>query len=155
MAHPGGRPTKYSPELAKLICERIATNPVGWSTLEKLYPDMPNYSTVKAWRNAMPEFSKMYLEAKSFQSMILVEDIDELIPEAIEYYIDDKGNSRIDAPSASLLIAKINNRKWMAARLAPKIFGDKKTEETNNPQETLNKIQSLVADLNKTNVSDV
>ncbi len=154
MAMTTGRPTKYSPEFGKLICERIATNPVGWSTLESMYPDLPHYSTVKAWRNTIPDFSEMYLQAKSFQSMILVEEIDDLIPSEIKTYIDDKGNERIDAPSASMLIAKINNRKWMAARLAPKIFGDRKQDEQ-SPAETLSKIQSLVADLNKTNVSDV
>lgn len=126
----GGRPTKYTDELAKLICERVATNPVGIETLISLYPDLPHSSTIKAWRKTYPQFSAWYLEAKAFQAQIMVEDIDELIPPEIRYYTDDKGNERIDAPSASLLIAKINNRKWTAARLAPKIYGDKQHIET-------------------------
>jgi hypothetical protein len=123
--HPGGRPTTYNQDLAKLICERVATNPVGLETLIQLYPDLPNSSTIKAWRQQFPEFSAWYLQAKSFQSQIMVEEIDDLIPIGVRFYLDDKGQERIDPPSASLVIAKINNRKWQAARLAPKIYGER------------------------------
>ncbi len=144
----GGRPTTYTPEFGKLICERVATNPVGLSTLEKLYPDMPNSSTIKAWRRAIPEFSAMYMEAKKFQSEILVEDIDSLLPDDLNYYIDDKGQQRIDAPSASLLIAKINNRKWMAARLSSKLYGDRHTDEQQT-QDLAKDVAARVAEINK------
>jgi hypothetical protein len=144
----GGRPTKYSPEFGKLICERMAVNPVGWSTLENLYPDMPNFSTIKAWRHSIPEFSTMYLGAKASQAALLVEEIDELLPSDVRYYIDDKGNERIDAPSAGMLIAKINNRKWMAARLAPKLYGDKQQVDI-SANETTKEVVKRVADINK------
>ncbi len=138
MAHAGGRPTKYTPEFGKLICERVATNPVGLETLISLYPDMPDHSTIKAWRKQYPEFSSWYLEAKSFQSQLLVEEIDDMIDCGIRYIVDDKGQERIDPPSASLLIAKINNRKWTASRLAPKIYGDKQIiEQTTSENEQL------------------
>ncbi len=141
----GGRPSSYTDDLGKLICERVATNPVGIETLCKLYPDLPSQFTIKAWRKTYPQFSAWYLDAKAFQAQINVEDIDDLIPSELRYYVDDKGNERIDAPSASLLIAKINNRKWMAARLAPKIYGDKAVEaavatNTVEVQERVNKI---------------
>lgn len=124
-----GRPTKYNTDLAKLICSRVATNPVGLETLITLYDDMPDHSTIKAWRYKYPEFSSWYLEAKSLQAQLLVEEIDSLLPSEIKHYIDAQGNERIDAPSASMVIAKINNRKWTAARLAPKIYGDKQVIE--------------------------
>jgi len=149
-----GRPTKYSDELADLICSRIASHPVGYATLQQMYQDMPEPITIREWRKKYERFSTKYLEAKAFQAQILVEDIDDLIPEKINYYLDDKGQERIDSASASLLIAKINNRKWMAARLAPKIYGDKKQEES-SPSDTLSKIKSLVDDLNKTNNSEI
>lgn len=133
---PMGRPTKYTEDLAKLICSRVATNPVGLETLVTLYDDMPEHSTIKAWRHKYPNFSAWYLEAKSLQAQLLVEEIDDLIPKDIRYYIDDRGNERIDAPSASMLIAKINNRKWTAARLAPKIYSERMfvTDESKNSE---------------------
>lgn len=151
-----GRPTKYTPEFGKLICERIAINPVGYSTLVQMYPDMPDVSTIKAWRMSIPDFSRMYLEAKSFQAQLLVEEIDTLLPDQIKYYTDDKGNERIDAPSASMLIAKINNRKWMAARLAPKIFGEQKqVEELKGENDRVkSELAELRAKLDKVNLSE-
>ena len=124
-----GRPSIYTEELAKLICERVSLCKLGIDKICNLYDDMPHSDTIKQWRLEKPHFSAMYLEAKSLQAQLLVEEIDDLIPIGIQYYTDDKGQQRIDAPSASLVIAKINNRKWTAARLAPKIYGDKTQSE--------------------------
>ncbi len=126
----GGRPTIYSEELAEKICQIVAINPVGYRTLENLYEEIPHYSTLLAWRRKYPWFSERYLEAKRFQAEILVEDIDDLIPNRIIYYLDEKGQERIDSPSAGLLIAKINNRKWTAAKLVPKLYGERQQVDT-------------------------
>lgn len=153
---PAGRPTKYTAELGKLICERVATNPVGLETLLSLYDDMPEHSTIKAWRKQHSEFSAWYAEAKSFQSQLLVEEIDDMIDCGIRYIMDEKGNERIDPPSASLLIAKINNRKWTASRLAPKIYGDKQIiEQTTAENESLKaELQELRVKLAEKNTSE-
>ena len=125
----GGRPTTYSDEMAKKVCEAIATNTCGYVHLERLYPDLPAFTTVKEWRHRHPEFMSQYLEARRLQAELMVEEIDDMVPKEIRYYVDDRGQERIDAPSAGLLIAKINNRKWQASKLAPKIYGDKKEIE--------------------------
>ena len=89
-----------------------------------MYPDLPLKGVVSRWRLKHADFGANYLAAKAFQAELMVEEIDELIPHEIKTYIDDRGNERIDSPSASLAIAKANNRKWTAARLAPKRYGD-------------------------------
>lgn len=126
---PKGRPSNYTPELGQRICAMVATHPIGYDHIQKMYPDLPLKGVVTAYRKRFPAFNAEYLAAKSFQSEIMVEEIDEMIPSEIKYYIDDKGNERIDAPSASLAIARVNNRKWTAARLAPRVYGDAKRVE--------------------------
>lgn len=123
-----GVPTIYTEELGAYICEKIATHPIGYEHIKKIFPELPASITLREWRLKHPEFAARYLAAKSLQAQILVEEADEMIPSEILYYYDDKGNQRVDSPSASLVIAKINNRKWAAARLAPKVYGDKSVE---------------------------
>lgn len=124
----GGRPTTYNPEIASIVCQRVATNPVGINRLCKMFDDMPDPTTIFLWRHTHPLFSLQYLEAKKFQSELMVEELEELL-EDVHYYTDDKGQERIDPPSVALVTAKANNRKWVASRLAPKIWGDHKELE--------------------------
>jgi hypothetical protein len=121
-----GRPTKFNEELGDLICERIACHPVGLEHICKMYDDMPDPETIRVWNHKHPNFHGKYLRAKSEQAMLMVEQIDDLLPHEILYLIDEKGQKRIDPPSASMAIAKCNNRKWQAARLAPRIYGDQR-----------------------------
>ena len=154
MTQPVGRPSLYKPELGALVCERVATHRHGLKKICAMYEDMPDHSTIMLWRIKHREFSDQYAQAKRYQMDLILEELDAAMDESLQYYIDEKGNTRIDSPSATIAIAKANNAKWYASKLAPKLYGDVKTDD-NNPSETLSKIQALVADINKTNISDV
>lgn len=132
-----GRPTNYTQQLGDKICHLIATHPIGYDPLCLMYPELPKAQVVREWRIKYPDFNAKYLSAKSFQAELMVEDIDTMLPNDIKTYIDDRGNERIDSPSASMLIAKINNRKWMAARLAPRRFGDYKDDNSEDKKKVL------------------
>ncbi len=123
-APPLGRPTNYTPEFGERICHLVAIHPVGYAHIKAMYPDLPCPQLVREWRKKFPDFNAKYLDAKRFQAELMVEDIDDMLPDEVKVYFDKEGNERIDSPSAAMLIAKINNRKWMAARLAPRRFGD-------------------------------
>jgi hypothetical protein len=127
---PLGRPTKYNEELAERICDAVATHPVGLEHIVKMHADFPDAATIYTWRRKYPIFHQNYLDAKALQAALLVEEIDSLISSELLYYYDDKGHKRLDSASASLLIAKINNRKWTAARLAPDIYSERNKVET-------------------------
>lgn len=133
-----GAPSKYTEELAIKICEKISTHTCGYNTLRQIYPEFPDTSVLYEWKIKFPFFATKYFEAKKVQSELMLHEMDEMIPGNIGTYIDDHGNERIDSPCASLVIAKLNNRKWMAARLLPKIYGDAKQMEE---LATINEIQ--------------
>lgn len=126
---PAGRPTIYTKELAELICERVATHTIGIQALCKMYDDIPDQHTIKQWRHKNLEFSTLYDKAKIMQAQLLVEECEDLIPMEIKTYFDDAGNERYDPVSATLLKEKVAHRRWMAARLAPKVYGDRQTIE--------------------------
>lgn len=152
---PGGRPTTYTPELATFVCKMIATHGCGLKKLEKMYEDFPHSSTIYAWLYDHPEFSSQYFDARKLQATVLADSMLDFEDE-IKTYEDQYGNERIDAGVLGKAKLSFEIRKWHAAKMAPRMFGDyKQQDDANNPQETLQKIQSLVADLNKTNQSDI
>ena len=51
-----GRPSKYTPEMVELICERVATHDCGLSRLTEMYDDMPDRVNINIWRRKYPEF---------------------------------------------------------------------------------------------------
>lgn len=128
-----GRPTTYTEELATLVCDRVATHIYGLTKLCKMYDDMPDPSTIYLWRYKNKEFSERYLQAKQAQIDLTIESLDDIMDDSLSYYDDDKGNSRIDSPSASIAIAKANNRKWYATKLAPALYGDKANAGVQKP----------------------
>lgn len=142
----GGRPTDYNKEIADYICEIVATNHHGLGKLCKMFDKMPDRDTINLWRFKHKEFSAQYLTAKTAQMDLVMEELDDIMDENLHYYEDDKGRSRIDAPSASIAIAKANNRKWFASKIAPKLYGDRSSEDTNSntsQQEVQDKMNSL------------
>jgi hypothetical protein len=159
--HPGGRPTKYNQAVADLICERVATHDCGLRVLSDMYDDIPDKVTINIWRRKYPEFRSQYAQAKCEQIEFLTEDILEMADDGtndwVAYFDKNSGEMgwKVNSEHIQRSKLRIDTRKWMAARLAPKIYGDRKTEEQSNPQDTINKIQQLVNDLNKTNCSDI
>jgi hypothetical protein len=149
-----GRPTTYTLELGERICELVATNTCGLDDLCDGYDFMPNESTVRLWRFKHPEFSTKYAQAKMLQAELLAEQIHKISNSPVMYH-DSEGNERVDSGSVALARLRVDSIKWHASKLAPKIYGDRKQIEETNPAATLTKIRDLVADLNKTNVSDI
>jgi hypothetical protein len=121
-----GRPTDYNAEIAALICERVATSRLSLKKLCAKHDDLPDDTSINLWKLKNPEFSRQYIEAKRQQTDLIMETLDEAVDENIAYYSDEKGNDRIDSPSATIAIAKANNAKCYASKIAPKIYGDQK-----------------------------
>lgn len=129
-----GRPTGYTPELATLICERVATSTFGLNKLCAMYDDMPSKFTVNLWRYKHPEFSIQYALAKLVQADLLAE-------ECMEIADDDSEDTKINTLTGEEVAnnefiarsrLRIDTRKWLAAKLLPKQYGpvvaeDKKT----------------------------
>lgn len=125
------RPSSFTPEMVELICKRVATHPYGMPTLCKMFDDMPSKDTINVWRWEYPEFSAKYVEAKRMQAELLAESFEDVHIELMQdSYKDDKGVKRIDAGLVAASKLLIDTRKWTAARLAPKIYGDRSMVET-------------------------
>lgn len=109
-----GRPSDYTPELASIICDRLAAG----DSLRKICSpdDMPDESTVRKWAaENRAGFYPHYARAREAQMDALAEDILEIA--------DEKD---IDVQRSRL---RVDTRKWLMSKIAPKRFGDRKTHE--------------------------
>ena len=134
-----GRKTKYTPEMVQLICERVATHDCGLNTLCEMYDDMPDKRNINLWRRRYPEFRSLYAQAKCEQIEFLIEDILEIADNGKNDWMEyqDKNNDcigwRVNGEHIQRSRVRIDTRKWLAAKLAPKIYGDALTQENHNP----------------------
>ncbi len=117
-----GRPSTYTPELGELICERVATHDIGLNRLCEMYDDMPAKITVNQWRYKHPEFATRYDTAKRVQADLLAESLDDIAHET-HYYTDGEGNKRMDSGFIAHLRLRVDTRKFIAAKLLPRIYG--------------------------------
>ncbi|WP_304679162.1 hypothetical protein [Neisseria polysaccharea] len=109
---PIGRPTTYNQETADKICELIARG----MSLRAICAsaDMPAGGTVHRWLAEHQDFQEQYARAREEQADGFADEIidiaDSVAPETGEVA---KAKLQIDA------------RKWKAAKLAPKKYGEK------------------------------
>lgn len=120
----GGRPSIYNDELANLICERIAIHSFGLEKLCAYYKDLPDKATINRWRHKHPEFADQYKQAKISQIETLVDEIIDIADDTSnDIIIDDNGNERCNSEYIARSRLRIDTRKWLAAKLAPKVYG--------------------------------
>lgn len=156
----GGRPTKYCEEMAKLICERVATTTFGLGRLCAMHDDMPTRFTVNLWRSIYPEFSSMYAQAKLKQADLMAEEILEIADDATNDYMEslsqeEQGEAwRYNGEHVNRSRLRIDTRKWLASKLLPKQYGDKllleqKSEENEKLKQELLELRKRLDDQNR------
>ena len=127
--------SSYTPEMGQEICRIVATHPEGQKKLCIKFPHLPNHDTINEWRWQFQDFSDQYAKAKMQQSELMAEQISEL-SEVANKYIDSEGNERIDTGSIASQRLQIDSIKWLASKLAPKIYGDRMQVHTTNNEDT-------------------
>lgn len=130
-----GAPSLYSPKLAAKICEHIA-EAIPLRRIAK-FPGMPSTSTMMLWLDGRwPEFSEQYARAREAQADKLAEDMLEIADEECTMVRSDKhgskdddgaGNTEVlfDATAVARNRLRVEARKWLASKMAPKKYGDK------------------------------
>lgn len=132
----GGRPSGYSQELADRICERLAQGESLRSVCRD--DDMPAISSIFKWMREHEEFSKHYARAKEESADAMAEDILEiadneveqpLIVDGIPFQVDGKLVMVKDNVSVQHAKLRVDTRKWLMAKMKPKRYGEKVTNE--------------------------
>ena len=117
-----GRPSKYNEEIAAEICTRI----VKGESLRSICRDekMPNVDTIYVWIGKHPIFADQYARAREEQADTLADEIQALADEAPPMVLGKFGEI-IDTGWLQWQKQRIDARKWCAAKLKPKKYGDR------------------------------
>lgn len=123
----GGRPDTgpvYTDALAEEICDRLAAG----EPLNVICRDehMPSEKAVRIWVETRPDFAPRYTRARDFGYDSIAEGILELgkLREEVsgpDGYVDNGEIQRLRLLS--------DNRRWLLAKMRPKQYGDKVTQE--------------------------
>lgn len=122
-------PSTYTEEMAKRICFLTATNATSMKKLCKQYPEIPSHETICRWRIQFPEFGEMYLEAKKSQAMLYADETIDIADDDSRDLLENDKGTVANAAAVARAKLRIDTRKWYAATLAPRMFGDKTQTE--------------------------
>jgi hypothetical protein len=127
-----GRPSIYTDELVHEICVRLGLG----ESLRKICSDehMPHIATVMMWLTKKPEFLEQYTRAREIQAETQFDELIEIAdqPPELSHVVDKNGELvevKFDSSYVQWMKLRIDTRKWTAARMAPKKYGEHKTPE--------------------------
>ncbi|ATC75032.1 ubiquitin carboxyl-hydrolase [Proteus mirabilis] len=111
-----GRPSDYLPEVADDVCALIADGESLRSVCKR--PGMPNTTKVMRWLREYPDFREQYAKAMESRADAVFEELFDIADDVTE------------EPSAvAKARLRIDTRKWALARMSPKKYGDKVTQD--------------------------
>ena len=122
-----GRTTDYTSQLAEEICYAVSSSSHGIKKLCKLNKHWPSHDTIYRWLAMEKEFSDLYARAKRHQIEVIIDEILEIADDTSnDSVISEKdGKLIIDHEHINRSRLKIDTRKWLAAKLCPRLYGDK------------------------------
>ena len=120
------RPTEYRLELAASICERLADG----EPLKRICEaeDMPSKSTVYVWLTRHSEFLDMYTRAREDQADTLADEIVAIADTPVIGVKTKTGKDGVEIQEGDMIEHRrlqVEARKWVAAKLKPRKYGDK------------------------------
>jgi hypothetical protein len=124
------RPSDYNEEIGAAICARLAAG----EPLVKICRDeeMPGVSSVYRWLIAQEKFREMYTRAREDQADTLADEIIDIADADPASVFSTEGHGenevdvqRVDSAAVAHQRLRVDARKWIAAKLKPRKYGDK------------------------------
>ncbi|HEI8903452.1 TPA: ubiquitin carboxyl-hydrolase [Proteus mirabilis] len=111
-----GRPSDYLPEVADDVCALIADGESLRSVCKR--PGMPNTTKVMRWLREYPDFREQYAKAMESRADAVFEELFDIADDVTE-----------EPAAVAKARLRIDTRKWALARMSPKKYGDKVTQD--------------------------
>lgn len=126
----GRPPMPYTSEVGDEICSLISTTVKSTGKILKENEHLPSMVTVFRWLRENEDFRVMYTRAKEEQADLMVDqtlDIADTQQLGVKIEESALGTKIMTADMIEHRKLRIDTRKWVAAKLRPKKYGDKLT----------------------------
>jgi hypothetical protein len=123
------RSIPFDENIADSVCDGIATESKGLAQIirERDLPVSP--SLIYKWIQQNDSFRERYARAKADQARVLADEITEISDNTqVGEIVTEKEDGKVEIKRADMLEhrkLRIESRKWLAAKLLPKVYGDK------------------------------
>lgn len=118
------RPLSYTPELANAICEQLAA--CGSLRAVCRQDGMPNRTTIMRWVvDDIDGFAAKYARAKDLGIDEFVEETLEIADDGSNDWMVTERGPQVDSEHIARSKVRIETRRWLAERMAPKRYGVK------------------------------
>lgn len=122
----------YSDGLLASILDRVANGESLSSVCDA--DDMPSRKSFFQWVKENPEIQAQYEFAIQMRADKLAEEILAIADDGMsDTYTDENGNERTNQEVIARSRLRVDARKWLAGKMAPKKYGDKLTNEHTGP----------------------
>lgn len=148
---PGGRPRGsdgYTDQIGAKVCSLVLQNyPVRQIAARK---GMPTETTIWRWLAAHDDFREQYARAKELQAERFAEEIVEISDDGTNDWVEREGENGhtitvVDHEHIQRSKLRVDARKWLMSKMAPKKYGDKIEHEVTGkdggPLETITRIE--------------
>ncbi|MNG79604.1 hypothetical protein D3C79_382210 [compost metagenome] len=147
-----GRRSAYTKELGEVICSAIADGVSLRAVLAR--PGMPSKSMVMRWLadERYVEFRDQYVCAREDLADKLADEILQIADDGSnDTFLDANGNVKVNHDVIARARLQIDARKWLAAKLAPKKYGDGGRRENSGVNHGSMQVKSTVTFVNPPN----
>lgn len=143
-AKKNGRPSKYTEKIAEEICTRIASG----ETVIRMCRDehLPSEKTVYSWlmMDDKKAFLQNYEKARAIAAERMAEELIDIADNGTNDWMQaedpDNPGYKYNGEHVQRSRLRVDTRKWAAARLLPKKYGDKIQQEHSGKVDTTTQI---------------
>ena len=121
---------EYSEAVAQIICDRIASGESVRSISRS--SGMPHEVTIYRWvADDREGFRARYTRAREAQAERMADEILEIADDGSNDWMEFEGKTLVNHEYINRSRLRVDSRKWLMARLAPKKWGEKLDVEQN------------------------
>lgn len=123
-----GRPTKFTQELADIICEELSRG-ISLRTV-CLAEEIPDARTVFRWLRTNELFCQQYARAKEESADAMAEEILDIADDGTNDWIEielpgGRTKTILDQESFQRSRLRVDTRKWIMSKMKPKKYSEK------------------------------